>query len=273
MRNLATNLRAHSTAWYERLAKQQEGYYYPWQSTIAAGGGEAAYTELVRQHLSTERDVLEVGCGHGRDIIAFAPLCRTMRAYDQVDRYASLARQAAGAHGIDNVTIRCHNSSADHNHGQVKVPAPAAAIDVVISRRGPTNWIEDVRRCCRPGAVLLQLHPLAPVTQYEWQGELPEGLGPGLPEDDPDTGMHQRVQARLAKVYLAIHEYWIYDVAEGLHGPRELYRLLTFGNAPEEVPSWPQSEAALTQIFERHAAAGRLELRNRRLLWKAVLAS
>lgn len=271
MRNLATKVRGHTTAWYERLATLQEGYYYPWESTIADGGGEAAYGELVRQHLSPERDVLEVGCGHGVDVVAFAPLCRTLRAYDQVDRYISLARKAAAEQGIDNVTFLCRNSRADRNGGQVTVPALTASIDVVISRRGPTNWIEDVPRFCRPGAVLLQLHPLAPLREYEWNRELPEGLRQSPPDDDPGA-LRQSIQTRLAKVDLAIHSCWTYDVPEWLHGPRDFYRLLTFGNAPEEVPSWPESEPVLTEIFERNAGESGLELRNRRFLWKVVFA-
>ena len=86
-----------------------------------------------------------------------------------------------------------------------------------------------------------------------------------------DAGSRQTVEARLAKVGLHLHSWWIYDVAEWLHTPRDLYHLLTFGNAPEEVPSWRESEPQLTRIFERHAVAAGLELRNRRFLWKAIL--
>ena len=57
MREQTTGMRGHTPGWYERLARQQEGYYYPWESTTAEGGGEAAYAELVRQHLTPDRDV------------------------------------------------------------------------------------------------------------------------------------------------------------------------------------------------------------------------
>lgn len=270
MRNLATRLRGHTPEWYERLATQQQGYYYPWKSSIGAGGGEQAYTELVRQHLTPTDDVLETGCGHGVDAIEFAPLCRSLRAYDQVDRYTTIARKAAQEAGIDNVTFLCRNSRADQNGGQVKVPALTASIDVVISRRGPTNWIEDVPRFCRPGAVLIQLNPQAPLREYEWNRQLPEGLRQSPPDDPLGTGMRRNIETRLARAELTIHSCWTYDVAEWLHTPRDLYRFLTFGNAPEEVPSWPEAEAELTEIFRRHGTTEGLEMRNRRLLWKSV---
>jgi hypothetical protein len=53
--------------------------------------------------------------------------------------------------------------------------------------------------------------------------------------------------------------------------PREFYRVLVFGCAEEEVPSWPQAEATVTAIFERYAGPEGLEWRNRRFLWMAVL--
>ena len=270
MRNLATKLRGHTPAWYERLATLQPGYYYPWNSNIDDGGGEQAYTDLVRQHLTAEVDVLETGCGHGVDAIEFAPLCKSLRAYDQVERYTTMARKAAQEAGVDNVTFLCRNSRADQSGGQVKAPALTASIDVVISRRGPTHWIEDVPRFCRPGAVLIQLNPQAPLREYEWNRELPESLRQSPPNDLLGAGMRQNIETRLAKVELTIHSCWTYDVAEWLDEPRDLYRVLTFGNAPEEVPSWPEAEAELTQIFQRHAIAEGLQMRNRRFLWKSV---
>lgn len=269
MRNEATNVRGHTMAWYERLATLQQGYYYPWQSTIAAGDGESAYTEFVRQHLSDGVDVLETGCGHGLDAVAFAPLCRTLRAYDFVDRFIRLAKQAAADSQIDNVTFLCRNSSADQNKGKVTVPALTDSIDVVISRRGPTNWIEDVPRFCRPGAVLIQLNPLGSLVEDAWNHELPEGLQRSPSDPDPDAGMRRRIETRLHSIGLPIHACWTYDVPEWLHEPRDLYRLLTFGNSPDEVPSWRQSETALTDVFGRHAVTAGLELRHRRFLWTA----
>jgi len=272
MRNQATQVRGHTMAWYERLATLQEGYYYPWESTIAEGDGESAYTTLVRQHLSDDVDVLETGCGHGLDAIAFAPLCRSLRAYDHVDRYIRLAKKTAAERHVDNVTFLSRNSSADRNSGQVTVPALTGSIDVVISRRGPTNWIEDVPRFCRPGAVLIQLNSLGSLLADVWNGDLPERLRRAPSDPDPDIGMRTRIETRLSKVGLSIHSCWTYDVPEWLHTPRDLYRLLTFGNDPEEVPSWPEADPTLTEIFQRHAVPTGLELRHRRFLWKAVVS-
>lgn len=271
VRNRHTKIRGHTPNWYDRLSTLQEGYYYPWESTTEAGGGEQAYTDMVREHLSPQVDVLEAGCGHGVDAVLFAPLCRSFRGYDQIDRWTTMARAACEKAGITNATFLSRNSSADRNGGQVKVPALTASTDVVISRRGPTNWIEDVPRFCRPGAVLLQLNPLAPLVEPPWNPDLPEDLRLEPPDGAGDIGMRQTIEERLAKVGLQIHSGWTYDVPEHLHTPRDLYRFLTFGNAPEEVPSWPESEPALSDVFARFASDQGLEYRNRRFLWKSVV--
>ena len=46
--------------------------------------------------------------------------------------------------------------------------------------------------------------------------------------------------------------------------------ILTFGQSADEIPSWPEVEPELSDVFERHAGELGLELRNRCFLWKAV---
>jgi hypothetical protein len=271
VRNARTKVWGHTTAWYERLATMQEGYFYPWKSAIAEGDGETAYTALVQQHLTPETDVVEAGCGHGVDAVAFAPLCRSFRGYDQVEKWISLCRGKCDEAGIDNAVFLCRNSSADRNGGRVTVPALSASTDLVISRRGPTNCIEDVPRFCRPGATLIQLNPLAAPERAPWDDELPVDLQLGEPEGGGDAGMRQTVSERLAKVGLSLHSWWIHDVPEWFLTPKDLYDFLTFGNADDEVPAWRDVEADLTRIFERHADDTGLPWRHRRFLWKSVV--
>ena len=97
-----TKLRPHSNEWYDRLSQFQEGYYYPWKSTIADGNGEDAYVALVRKHLSRDKDVLDMGCGHGELTLEFAADCRTIVGYDRVAAYTRLAGRLAQDRGIKN---------------------------------------------------------------------------------------------------------------------------------------------------------------------------
>lgn len=270
VRNARTRVTGHTPAWYERLATMQEGYFYPWQSRIAEGDGETAYTRLVRRHLTPETDVLEAGCGHGVDAVAFAPLCRSFRGYDQVEKWISLCRENCEHAGIDNAVFVCGNSSADRNDGQVTVPALGASTDVVLSRRGPTNWIEDVPRFCRPGAALIQLNPLGALARAPWDEELPVDLQLGEPAGSGDAAMRRTVSERLGKVGLSLHSWWIHDVPEWFLSPKDLYLFLTFGNADDEVPAWREVEGEVRRVFERHADATGLPWRHRRFLWKAL---
>ena len=87
--------RPHSPEWYDRLATLQDGYYYPWKSKVAAQNGEDAYLELVHQYLSPEKDVLDVGCGHGEVALTLSPHCRSIFAYDRVEKFIQIADENA----------------------------------------------------------------------------------------------------------------------------------------------------------------------------------
>jgi len=87
---------------YERIAREQGGFFYPWRSQLEAGNGEVAYTELVSAHLSPDRDVLEAGCGHGTDALRFAPRVRTLRAWYAVEGFIAAARDSAARAGLTN---------------------------------------------------------------------------------------------------------------------------------------------------------------------------
>ena len=159
----------------EALAAQQGGYFYPWRAALGAGNGEDAYTWLVEDHLSPDKVVLDAGCGHGTDMLAFAPKVRRFIGYDAVESFIAIARRRAAEAGLTNVELVLANSSARFNGGAARIPVADDALDLIISRRGPTNWIADARRVCRPGARLIQLNPL-PAREVPWNHELPEAL-------------------------------------------------------------------------------------------------
>jgi SAM-dependent methyltransferase len=159
----------------EALAAQQGGYFYPWRSALGAGNGEDAYTQLVEDHLSANKVVLDAGCGHGTDMLAFAPRVRRFIGYDAVESFINIARHRAAKAGLTNVELVLSNSSPQFNGGAAHIPVADDALDLIISRRGPTNWIADARRACRPGARLIQLNPLRG-PDFPWNHELPEGL-------------------------------------------------------------------------------------------------
>ena len=67
--------RPHSVEWYEKLATNQKDYP---SSTVdvevGAHDGESFYLDFVKEHLRTDKDVMDVGCGHGDDALRLA-LC------------------------------------------------------------------------------------------------------------------------------------------------------------------------------------------------------
>jgi SAM-dependent methyltransferase len=252
----------------EALAAQQGGYFYPWRAALGAGNGEDAYTQFVEDHLSLDKVVLDAGCGHGTDMLAFAPKVRRFIGYDAVQSFIAVARRRADEAGLTNVELVAANSSPRLNGGEALIPVADHALDLIVSRRGPTNWIADARRVCRPGARLIQLNPL-PGPDAAWNVELPEALrmadnpaNPGRPE------LPLQIEAALAAANLRLDEGQVFDVPEVFSQPKELYRCLTFMRFEPEPPSWEVARPHLERLFARH---GPIELRQRRFLWTAVV--
>jgi SAM-dependent methyltransferase len=248
----------------EALAAQQGGYFYPWRSAL----GEDAYTQLVQAHLSREKIVLDAGCGHGGDMLAFAPKVRRFIGYDAVESFVAIARRRAEQIGLANVELVACNSSGLHNGGVARAPVADHALDLIISRRGPPNWIADAHRACRPGARLIQLNPL-PSPKPDWNEDLPRTLritenaaNPGRPD------LAAEIAAALSAVDLELEDGRVFDAPEVFAEPEDLYRYLTFMRFEPETPSWDAARPHLQRLFARH---GPIDVRQRRFLWTAVV--
>jgi len=262
-------LQPHSPEWYDRLATHQDGYYYPWNSQVAPLNGETAFLDLVHQHLARNLDLLDVGCGHGGVALELAPYCRSILAYDRVESYIQIAQKNARKIGVDNLRYLCIDSSLLKNEGVAKIPAEADSFDMMISRRGPLHWLEDAKRVGRSGAILIQLNPLeTPIPS--WADLLPEPLrsASGIAYQ---YGMLNSVKRRLELGGIELHSAWTYDVPEYFSDPKELYKRLTWGYIPQEVPTWEKVTPIFTEIYQQFAGPDGLSLRHTRLLWKAVV--
>ena len=260
-------LEPHSPAWYDRLATVQPGYYYPWQSTLSSGNGEAAYLALVRQHVHPEAEVLDEACGHGEVALDLAPLCRSILGYDRVASWIEQAQRSARDRGLRKASFVCYDSSLAANGGHARIPASDDSFDLLICRRGPFQWVEDAGRVARPGAVLLMLVP-NPTPATPWSAWLPEPLGWSNP-DDP-LWARDRLNQRLAVSGLAIESYWTFVVPEVFPNPEELYRWRAWGYAPDEAPSLADVRPILKRIFAEYGGMAGVSVPHSRFLWKAV---
>jgi SAM-dependent methyltransferase len=251
----------------EALAAQQGGYFYPWRSALGDGNGEDAYTQHIEAHLSPEKVVLEAGCGHGTDMLTFAPKVRRFIGYDAVESFIAIARHRAGEAGLANVELVLCNSSPQHNGGVARIPAADHSVDLIISRRGPTHWIADARRVCRPGARLIELNPL-PGPEFAWKGELPHALLAESPANPGRPDLAAEIEAALVRADLRLENAQVFDVPEIISEPEELYKCLTFMRFEPETPSWDEARPHLELLLARH---GPVEFRQRRFLWTAVV--
>ena len=258
--------------WYDRLAMLQEGYHYPWRSSLGEWHGEDAYLTLVRQHLGPEIAVLDVACCHGEVAVEIAPSVRSVLAYDRTAAWIELGQQAAHKRGLTNLTFVCHDSSLEANGGRARLPAADGSIDLLICSKGPFHWMEDARRVARPGAVLLMLVPTdTPLTP--WRASLPEPLQWRY-LGDPDWA-RPAVERRLAIGRLTLDSWWSFDVPEVFPDPEALYCWLSWGGTPSEMPALSEVRPLLERIFveygARHGPTVGVAIRRRRFLWKAVV--
>ena len=244
---------------YEAIGARYGGFAYPWRSTLGAHDGESAYTRLVGEHLRADRDVLEAGCGHGSDALAFAPRARSYLAYDYVEGFVRTARTRADEAGVGNARFVVADSSPKRGG---RTPAEDGSIDLVLSRRGPSNFILDAARACRPGARLIQLCYMD-TPQPEWN----ERLSPELRLPLEPKSMPGNVHEYLARAGLALESSWIFDVPELFSEPAELLARLSWAREP--LPDPERALAEVRQLFEARGA--RLALRHRRFLWTALL--
>jgi SAM-dependent methyltransferase len=252
----------------ETIARRLGGYYYPWVSTLGANDGEGAYTALVETHLSPEATVLEPGCGHGRDMVWFAPKVARYIGYDLSQGFIRVARETALRQGLGHVQLIHANSSPDANGGHPQIPLPAHSVDLIISRRGPTNWIADARRVAKPGAWLIQLNP-QPLPAPAWDEMLPQDLR-AEPHRDFDMGGH--VREMLAEAGIALHSAWCFDVPERFTASDQLYTYLAwnrFHAMGVVARPYEQARPFLDAVMRKHAGPGGLEVRRGRFLWMA----
>ncbi len=262
------SFKSQTKPWYDRLPTLQEGYYYPWHSRLGIWNGESEFLSLVHQHLQPETDLFEAACGHGEMAFDLALHCRSVLAYDRMAAWIELAQQTAQEKGNTNIIFVCHDSSPEANDGQVRLPAPDNSFDVLICSKGPFHWIKDAVRVARPNAVLLMLVPDA-IPIPPWYQQLPQVLRWEVPSDP--NWARTAIEQRLGVVGLTIHSWWSFEVPEVFLDPEQMYRWLSWGRIPNEVPSLLEVHLILEQIFIEHSNSEGVAVQRRRYIWKSVV--
>ncbi len=259
-------IQPHSHEWYERLSQLQDGYYYPWKSTLSPLNGEDEYLQMLQRLVSPDMAILEVGCGHGDVPIQLAPLCQRIVAYDRIPTYIEMARQSAAAQQLSNINFVLADSLSTLL-ASPDLPAYRRQFDMIISRRGPLNWVEQVRTVAKPGTILFVLNPKESPLPI-WNERLPEPLRLANPRT---YSRRQSVERRLSVAELSLHSAWAFEVPEYFATPEDLYDKLSWGFTADEVPPFSTVFPILNQIFDEHANENGLAITHGRFMWQAVV--
>lgn len=144
-------------------------------------------------------------------------------------------------------------------------------MDMIICNLGPTHWVQDAVRVCKPGSWLIQLSPMEePIPA--WTDMLPRVMHYENSGRHSGTGsIHVSVENRLHQAGLLLHSGWGFDVPETFESPGALYNMITWGLPPEKTPDLEDVAFKLRQIFERYSIDGGITLRHCRYLWCAHL--
>jgi hypothetical protein len=216
-------------------------------------------------------DAVDCGCGHGEDVLAFAPLVRTIVGYDQIVEFIRIAEAARSAKGIENATFIAADSSSSANGGGACMPLGSNAIDLFLSRRGPTHWVEDVPRVGRPGALIVQLSPV-PVVPPQWMQFVPSVLlSPELTEPVLECSLSSKLLSRIGQARIEITSQRLVEAPEWFPSPRDLYHFLTWGNDQRGVPAYSEVATSLDLVFRNHASSKGLEYRRAGLIWEGTV--
>jgi SAM-dependent methyltransferase len=256
----------HSPEWYDRLSLIQDGYYYPWRSAVGARNGEDAYLEVLHEHLTSETVALDVGCGDGRLTVEVAGKCSRVVGYDRVRRYIDSAKQhATGARAFNCEFVVGNAKECVDEPNSGRIPASDDTFDLVFSRRGPLNYLSDVRRVTRDNAWIVHLNP-AFSPPPDWARLLPNDLF--ISNLRPaEFGILETVRDRLASAGLRIHSYWFFDVPERFVDPAQLCVFLLWNFLDEAPYTFDDLRKPIERVFQECSAEGAVELRHRRLLW------
>ena len=249
------------------------GFAHRWQSSVAAGNGEDLFLNLVDQHLRSDSDVLDVGCGHGELTLILAARCRSIVGIERDSGYLELAKELAEEQNVVNARFYHVNLAGveEEDRDFAGIPLADDSIDLFVNRRGPIllRYLNEALRVARRGAVIVGLHPTGNLPAPIWADQLP------APYQDefmplPFDEVAEWVTDPLSTAGISDYSLWWIDVPEYLRTPYELYARLG-GSETDDAPEYQNIEPQLTKIVQQYSTPHGIVLRHRRLLWQAHL--
>jgi hypothetical protein len=149
------------------------------------------------------------------------------------------------------------------------VPIEKQIFDIIYSRRGPTNFIEDLKRISKIGTRIIQLNPV-PRPIPEWINELPGNIQK-FDFRNNEFDIKKQIQRKLNYIGQEIDRCWFFDVPEYFNDIEELYKYLFWYDLNEPKHKFKEVKEKLLTVFNKFGVNNKITLRHRRFLWTAVI--
>ncbi len=123
--------------------------------------------DRVRSYLTTEQEVLELGCGSGATARLLARHVRQVTASDISGKMIEFGREKAWNDGIENVSFV--HTSAETLALDGRTYDVVMAFNVIHLIKGPADAINQVQRLVKPGGLLISKTPCLGDSAFYWR--------------------------------------------------------------------------------------------------------
>ncbi|MFZ3580189.1 class I SAM-dependent methyltransferase [Virgibacillus sp. DJP39] len=247
-------LQPHSIEWYEQLSNYQDEYKYPWNSTIIEPNGESVFDGEVA-HIIANKNVLDVGCGHGEFTVKCGLLAKETVGFDVTDNFIEAAKQ--------NKNPNVKFISGNTKNG---LPFSSEEFDCAYIRKGPTSAYPLLKQFVKRGGEILGLHP------GDMLGKELHALYPNLYEKTEGTPILDTIKQRVKKSNFSLAEFETINSVEYLHSPYDVLKLRCFGQTSTIYRTLKRENLTeISRVFEQNATKDGLPITFARYIVRVIV--
>lgn len=244
----------HSIDWYKQLSNLEGKYIYSWESTLTEPNGESIFDKEVA-HIIANKNVLDVGCGHGEFTLKCSLLAKEIVGFDVTDNFVQT--------GIENKKPNVSFVVGNTKNG---LPFETDKFDCAYIRKGPTSAYPYLKNVIKKSGEIIGLHP-----GDEMGKELPL-LFPNLFQFSKGTPILDVINQRLDISNFSYSKIEEINSIEYINSPLDVLKLRCFGQHPSIYETLKEkSLSEISKVFEKSASEDGLPITFSRYIVRATV--